>query len=123
MTIDIFRDTDYGGRVDPAERKRRDAQIANETRLDVKHELQKQDLEAYPNMIHNPAGPWVHGQHKDHDNKWPGTYHVSVNNGKPMVELRFYKDQRESPTATKAIGLLKKKFDVSIVDTAPKSEW
>ena len=123
MTIDIFRDTAYGGRVDAAEQKRRDAQIANETRLDVKHELQKRDLEAFPNMILNPAGPWVHPQHKDHNSKWPGTYHVVIEDGKPMVELRFHKDQRESKTALRAIELLKKKFDVSVVDTAPKTEF
>ncbi len=70
--IDIFRDTAYGGRVDPAEQKRRDKQLANDTRLDVKHELQKLDLEAYPNMIHNPKEGWVHGTHKDHIKKWPG---------------------------------------------------
>ena len=122
-TIDIFRDTKYGGHVDPAERKRRDAQLANDTRLDVKHELQKRDLEGYPNLIQNPKEAWVHTEHKDHNKKWPGTYHVSIENGKPKVELRFYKDQRESKTALRAIELLKKKFDVSVVATAPKSEW
>jgi hypothetical protein len=121
--IDIFRDTAYGGRVDPAEQKRRDKQLANDTRLDVKHELQKLDLEGYPNMIQNPKAPWVHREHKDHNKKWPGTYHVSVKNGKPMVELRFHKDQRESKTALRAVDLLKKKFDVSVVDTPPKTEW
>ena len=122
-TIDIFRDTSYGGRVDPAERKRREAQIANDTRLDVKHELQKRDLEAYPNIIHNPKEGWVHGTHKDHDKTWPGTYHVSIEDGKAKVELRFHKDQRESSTAILATEVLKKKFDVSISDTAPKTEW
>ena len=122
-TIDIFRDTEYGALVDPAERKRRETQLASDTKSDVQHELSKRDLYGYPNLIHEPKETWVHNEHKDHNKKWPGSYHVSIEDGKPKVELRFHKDQRESPAATKAIELLKKKFDVSVVDTAPKTEW
>ena len=122
-TIDIFRDTEYGARVDPAEWKRREAQLVSDTKSDVQHELSKRDLYGYPNLIHEPKGPWVHGTHKDHNKKWPGSYHVSIEDGKPKVELRFHKGQRNGPAAVKALAVLKKKFDVSVVDTAPKTEW
>ena len=122
-TIDIFRDTDYGARVDPAERKRREAQLASDTKSDVQHELSKGDLYGYPNLFHDPGEPWRHHEHEDHNKKWPGTYHVSIEDGKPKVELRFHKGQRNSPAAVKALAVLKKKFDVSVVDTAPRTEW
>ena len=123
-TIDIFRDTEYGARVDPAEKKRREAELIRETKSDVQHELSKRDLHSYPNLIVDGKQPWVDGRtHKDHDKKWPGSYHVSIEDGKPKVELRFHKDQRESPAATKAVAALENKFDVSVVDTPPKTEW
>ncbi len=122
-TIDIFRDTSYGGRVDPAEQKRRDKQLAADTIADVRDYLGDRELHGWPNLIQNPAGRWVQQGHKDYTTKWPGSWHVSIENGKPKVELRFYKDQRESKTALRAIEFLKKKFDVSIVATAPKTEW
>ena len=123
-TIDIFRDTEYGARVDPAEKKRREAELIRDTRSDVEHELSKHELYSYPNLIVDGQQPWVDGRtSKDHDKKWPGSYHVSIEDGKPKVELRFHEGQRESPAATKAIAALKKKFDVSVVNTAPKTEW
>ncbi len=122
-TIDIFRDTDYGGRVDPAEKQRRETELVIATLADVAEELRSRRLFGYPNLIENPKGPWVNHGHADHDKKWPGTYHVSMKGGKPNVELRFHEGQRESPAAIKAVAVLKKKFDVSIVDTAPQTEW
>ena len=123
-TIDIFRDTDYGARVDPAERKRREAQLVSDTKSDVQHELSKRELYSYPNLIVDAQQPWVDGRtDKDHNKKWPGSYHVSIEDGKPKVQLRFHEDQHDNPAATKAIAALDKKFDVSVVDTPPKTEW
>ena len=123
-TIDIFRDTEYGARVDPAEKKRREAELIRDTGSDVQHELSKHELYSYPNLIVDAQQPWVDGRtHKDHNKKWPGSYHVSIEDGKAKVELRFHEDQRESPAAIKAVAVLEKKFDVSIVDTPPKTEW
>ena len=123
MTIDIFRDTSYGARVDPAERKRRQKQLVADTTADVRDCLDDRELHGWPNLIQNPAGAWVHSGHKNHKTKWPGSWHVVIDeNGKPKVELRFWEDQRESKTAKKAFDVLTKKFDVSVVDTAPKTE-
>ena len=122
-TIDIFRDTHYGGRVDPAEQKRRDAQLAADAKVDVRDYLADRELHGWPNQIQNPAGRWVQKGDKEYTTKWPGTYHVSIDKGKPKVELRFWKDQRQSRTALRAIEILKKKFDVSVVDTTPKVEY
>ena len=123
-TIDIFRDTEYGARVDPAEKKRREAELIRDTRSDVEHELSKHELYSYPNLIVDGKQPWVDGRtHKDHDKKWPGSYHVSIEDGKAKVELRFHKGQHDNPVAIMAAEILKKKFDVSVVDTGPKTEW
>lgn len=122
-TIDIFRDTPYGGRVDPAEKERRQTELLNATLADVAEELRSRRLFGYPHLIEDPKARWVNHGHPDHHKKWPGSYHVSMKDGKPNVELRFHEDQRESPTAILAEEVLKQKFDVSIGTTAPKTSW
>ncbi|KKN24930.1 hypothetical protein LCGC14_0890000, partial [marine sediment metagenome] len=55
-TIDIFRDTAYGGRVDAAEQKRRDKQLAADTIADVRNYLGDRELHGWPNLIQDAAG-------------------------------------------------------------------